>query len=82
VCRTSAAPTAPDRSGTTASNAPAGPPSSTAHRYPVAVENLNDEAINRKVDEAYWVKYAGEGSSLREMVSPQVRQYTMRITPQ
>jgi hypothetical protein len=53
-----------------------------SHRYPVAVENLNDEAINRKVDEAYRTKYAGEGSSLRDVVSPEVRQYTIRITPQ
>jgi hypothetical protein len=52
-----------------------------SHRYPVTVENLTDEAINRKVDEAYRAKY-GEGSSVREVVSPEVREYTMRITPQ
>jgi hypothetical protein len=43
-----------------------------SHRYPVAVENLNDEAINRKVDEAYRAKYAAEGSSLLDVVSPEV----------
>jgi hypothetical protein len=42
--------------------------------------NLHDEAINRKVDEAYLAKYAGEGWALGEVVSPQVRACTMRIT--
>jgi hypothetical protein len=51
-------------------------------RYPVTVENLNDETINRKVDEAYRAKYAAEGSSLLDVVSREVREYTMRITPQ
>jgi hypothetical protein len=49
-------------------------------RYPVTIEPLNDEAINRKVDEAYRAKYAGQGRALRQVVSPQVRAYTMRIT--
>jgi hypothetical protein len=51
-------------------------------RYPVTIENLNDEAINRKVDQAYRAKYAGQGTALRQAVSPQVREHTMRITPQ
>jgi len=29
------------------------------HRYPVLIENLNDEAINLKVDDAYRTNYAG-----------------------
>jgi hypothetical protein len=51
-----------------------------ARRYPVTIENLNDEAINLKVDEAYRDKYAGRGKALRQVVSPQVRVQTMRIT--
>jgi hypothetical protein len=51
------------------------------HRYLVTIENLHDEAINRRVDEAYRAKYAGQGWALREVVSPQVRARTMRITP-
>jgi hypothetical protein len=51
-----------------------------ARRYPVTIENLNDEAINLKVDEAYRDKYGGQGTALRQVVSPQVRAQTMRIT--
>jgi hypothetical protein len=51
-------------------------------RYPVTIENLNDEAINRKVDEAYRAKYAGQGRALRQAVSPRVRAHIMRINPQ
>jgi hypothetical protein len=51
-------------------------------RYPVTIENLHDEAINRKVDDAYRAKYAGQGWPLREVVSPPVRARTMRITLQ
>ena len=51
------------------------------HRYPVTVENLDDEAVNARVDEAYRAKYAGQGTALRQAVSPQVRARTMRITP-
>jgi hypothetical protein len=53
-----------------------------AHRYPVTLENLHDEAINRKVDDAYRAKYAGQGWPLCEVISPQVRARTMRITLQ
>lgn len=35
------------------------------HRYPVTIENLNDEAINRNVDAAYRTKYVGQGRALR-----------------
>jgi hypothetical protein len=53
-----------------------------SQRYPVTIENLHDEAINRKVDDAYLAKYAGQGWPLHEVVSPAVRARTMRITPQ
>jgi hypothetical protein len=49
------------------------------HRYPVTVENLNDEAINANVDAAYRTKYAGKADSLRQVVSAEVRTHTMRI---
>jgi hypothetical protein len=48
-------------------------------RYPVTIENLDDETINSRVDEAYRAKYAGQGTALREVVSPQARAYTMRV---
>jgi hypothetical protein len=50
-------------------------------RYPVTVENLNDEASNQKVDQAYRAKYVSQGTALRQAVSPQVRARTMRLTP-
>jgi hypothetical protein len=50
------------------------------HRYPVTLEHLDDEAINAKVDQAYRSKYANYGMALRQMVSPQVRTDTLRIT--
>jgi hypothetical protein len=49
------------------------------HRYPVTIENLNDEALNSNVDAAYQTKYANQGKALRQVVSPQVRAQTMRI---
>jgi hypothetical protein len=52
-----------------------------ARRYPVTIENLDDETINSKVDEAYHAKYAGQGRALRRVLSPRVRAYTMRLTP-
>jgi hypothetical protein len=52
------------------------------HRYPVTIQNVTDEAINRKVDEAYRAKYAGQGTALRQAVSPRVRTHTMRVTSQ
>jgi hypothetical protein len=51
-------------------------------RYPVIIENVNDEATNLKVDEAYRGKYAGQGAALRQIVSPRVRAFTMQVTPQ
>jgi hypothetical protein len=52
------------------------------HRYAVTIENVNDEAINRKVDEASRAKYVGQGRALPQAVSPQVRAHTMRLTLQ
>ncbi|HXA32469.1 MAG TPA: DUF2255 family protein [Acidimicrobiales bacterium] len=51
-------------------------------RYPVTIENLNDEAIKHDVDAAYRTKYVGQGMALRQVVSAQVRAYAMRITLQ
>jgi hypothetical protein len=51
------------------------------HRYPVTIENLNDEATNRTVDAAYRTKYADHGNALRQVVSAEVRAHTMRIIP-
>jgi hypothetical protein len=50
-------------------------------RFPVTVEDLDDEETNDKVDDAYRAKYAGSGSSLDTMVSPQARPYTLRVNP-
>jgi hypothetical protein len=49
-------------------------------RYPVTIENLDDAALNEKVDTAYRTKYAGQGMSLESMVAPQARAYTMRVS--
>ncbi len=53
-----------------------------SHRYSAVIETLNDEAINLKVDEAYRTKYAAQATALRQVVSPQVRASTMRVTLQ
>jgi hypothetical protein len=52
-----------------------------SQRYPVTIENLDDEAINREVDRAYAAKYAGEEQALQAVVSPDVRRFTMRLAP-
>lgn len=51
-------------------------------RYPVTVENVDDEATNAKVDEAFRAKYAGSGSALTMMVAPAVRATTVRVDPE
>jgi hypothetical protein len=51
-------------------------------RYPVTVTNLDDEAVNTKVDEAYRAKYADQGPALSQAISPPVRARTMRVTVQ
>ncbi len=48
----------------------------------MTIENLDDEAVNRKVDDAYRAKYTGQGWPLREVVSPTFRARTMRLTLQ
>ncbi|MFC4036411.1 DUF2255 family protein [Streptomyces polygonati] len=48
-------------------------------RYPATVENVDDEATIRRADDAYKEKYADEPSALREVVAPDVREYTMRV---
>jgi len=51
-------------------------------RYPAKIENVADENVIRQVDAAYQAKYRGQGSSLRAMVTPDARRYTMRLIPQ
>jgi hypothetical protein len=51
------------------------------HRYPVSVEAVDDEGTIDRVDEAYRTKYARFGSSLRSILVPEMRAYTMRVTP-
>lgn len=51
-------------------------------RYPEKIENVTDENVIRQVDAAYEAKYRDEGSSLRQMVAPAARRYTMRLIPQ
>jgi len=46
----------------------------------VTVTNLDDEAINTKVDDAYQAKYADQGPAVSEAISPPVRARTMRVT--
>jgi hypothetical protein len=53
-----------------------------ADRYPARIENLADEATNRKVDDAYRAKYAAQASAVREVTSPQARLFTMRVVPE
>ena len=51
------------------------------HRYPVAVAAVDDEGTIDQVDEAYRTKYARYGSSVRTMLAPELRAFTMRVTP-
>lgn len=46
-------------------------------RYPVAIENVDDEATMKAVDAAYKKKYRGPG--LSAVVSAGTRRYTMRV---
>ncbi|SDS28195.1 hypothetical protein SAMN04515669_0740 [Jiangella sp. DSM 45060] len=50
-------------------------------RYDVTAQLAADEATNAKVDDAYSAKYAGSGSSLRMMITGDVRTTTLRVTP-
>lgn len=48
-------------------------------RYPVTIEDGDDEATIRAVDAAYKKKYRGPG--LSAVVSSSTRRYTMRVMP-
>jgi len=48
-------------------------------RYPVTIEDVDDEATMTAVDAAYRTKYNGSG--LGAVVSPATRRYTMRVVP-
>ena len=50
-----------------------------SHRYPVTIEDVDDEAIISSVDAAYRAKYRGPG--LDAVVSAGTRRYTMRVVP-
>ncbi|SEE35878.1 DUF2255 family protein [Jiangella alba] len=50
-------------------------------RYDVTVQLADDEATNAAIDDAYSAKYAGSGSSLRMMITGDVRTTTLRVTP-
>ncbi|MFC0531260.1 DUF2255 family protein [Phytohabitans kaempferiae] len=50
-------------------------------RYPASVEAVHDERAIARVDEAFRAKYARYGGPLRAMLAPEVRGYTMRVTP-
>lgn len=46
-------------------------------RYPVTIEDVDDETTIAAVDDAYTNKYSGPG--LRAVVSSSTRRYTMRV---
>lgn len=48
-------------------------------RYRARIEPVSDESTKNLVDEAYKAKYRGQGSALREVISPRVRDYTMKV---
>ncbi|AXH36094.1 DUF2255 family protein [Humibacter sp. BT305] len=48
-------------------------------RFPVTIEDVDDEPTITAVDEAYKKKYRGPG--LRAVISGGTRRYTMRIVP-
>jgi hypothetical protein len=50
-------------------------------RYPARVESVDDDATIRRVDDAYRTKYAGQDAPVRQMTSPDVRRFTMRVVP-
>jgi hypothetical protein len=50
-------------------------------RYPVTIENVDDDATIDKVDAAYRAKYAAQHEGLAAMVTAQARACTMRLTP-
>ncbi len=48
-------------------------------RYEARFEPVDDEHTKELVDAAYRSKYRGQGRALDEVVSQQVRDYTMRV---
>jgi hypothetical protein len=48
-------------------------------RYQARIEPVHDELTKRLVDDAYAVKYRGQGTALRQILSHRVRDYTMRV---
>jgi hypothetical protein len=48
-------------------------------RYRARIENVGDEQTRRQVDDAYRAKYRGQGIALNQVLSRQVREYTMRV---
>jgi hypothetical protein len=50
-------------------------------RYLATIENLDDEATIRRVDDAYRAKYASYQNEVRQVTSPRVRAFTMRVIP-
>jgi hypothetical protein len=48
-------------------------------RYRARIENVDDEDTRRQVDDAYRAKYHDQGLALNQVLSPQVREYTMRV---
>jgi hypothetical protein len=49
--------------------------------WDVVVHGVAYIAVNSEVDRVHEAKYAGQGQPLREVVSPEVRRFTMRLTP-
>jgi hypothetical protein len=49
-------------------------------RYQVSVENVDDDAENDRVDDAYRAKFPDEGQALTDVIAPLARSLTMRLT--
>jgi hypothetical protein len=52
-----------------------------SRRYRVRVEPVTDEPTRTLVDNAYQVKYRGQGTALRQAVASPARDYTLRVIP-
>jgi len=52
-----------------------------SQRYRVRVEPVTDEPTRKLVDDAYKVKYRGQGTALRLAVASPARDYTLRVIP-
>lgn len=51
-----------------------------SRRYPVTIENVDDDMVNDRVDGAYQDKYAGS-EYLAALLTPETRSLTMRVNP-